>query len=84
MAHENALDLSRTKAEDGRRPRPGWTRRFFVFGVSVTAAVLLVASLLTPAAVDDPRPYVAVLPLAYGAVLLAGVAWFAWHAFRRR
>jgi|OM-RGC.v1.034109937 hypothetical protein len=71
-------------APDGRKPGPGWTRRFFIFGVTVAAAVLLVASLIPDPVVGDPRPIVAVLPAVYATVMIAGVAWFAWWALRRR
>ncbi|SDZ77568.1 hypothetical protein [Rubrimonas cliftonensis] len=56
-------------------------RRFFRFGVAITAIAGLAAVLLGLAALAfgfDARPFVAALPVIYAPVLLAGVAWLAW------
>lgn len=56
-------------------------RRFFYFGVVLTLAAVIAALLLGALALVldfDVRPYVALLPVFYAPILLAGVAWLAW------
>jgi hypothetical protein len=70
-----------------RRKDRIYKRRYFIIGVVLTSAALLLAGVLGPLFVGagaDPRPLMAALPFIYVPVLLLGVGWLLWTTLAPR